>query len=187
MELVDKELLKVLEARERRWKTRKLLVEKRGACVITITLCLPIPFRIEEEFWTLFYKLCRAFYRNLVSKGHPVRFEGCIRSHDGPVFFISAKTKAMEIKKLCVEAEEVLPGGRILDIDVMDTDGTTVDRSDLMLPPRKCFICENPASICVSRRIHSINEITKFVKNTKKQIIEVCRIYGKFIVNTLYR
>ena len=170
MELMNKELLKILEARERRWKIRKILVEKRGRCLITITLCLPIPFRTEEKFWTLFYKMCRAFYRNLVSKGHRVHFEGCIRSHDGPVFFISAKTNAMEIKKLCVEAEEVLPGGRILDIDVMDTDGTTIGRSDLMLPPRKCFICENPAAICVSRRIHSTNEISKFVKKVKEQI-----------------
>ncbi|HHY71020.1 MAG TPA: hypothetical protein GX519_05060, partial [Thermoanaerobacterales bacterium] len=89
---MDKELLKVLEAREQRWNMRKKLVEKRRSCIITITLCIPIIFRTDEEFYMLFLRLCRRFFKVLISTGHQARFEGCMRNDDGPAFFISAKT-----------------------------------------------------------------------------------------------
>nr|WP_015295826.1 citrate lyase holo-[acyl-carrier protein] synthase [Tepidanaerobacter acetatoxydans] len=77
---MDIELLKVLEAREQRWNTRKKLVEKRNGCIITITLCVPIIFRKDEEFYMLFLQLCKKFFRALISGGYQVCFEGCMRS-----------------------------------------------------------------------------------------------------------
>ncbi|MEA4960753.1 citrate lyase holo-[acyl-carrier protein] synthase [Lutispora sp.] len=167
---MDKELLKVLAAREQRWEMRRSIVEKQQNCLITITLCVPLLYRTDEEFGILFLKLCNNFYKTLVFKGHQVCFENCIQGDDGPAVFISTETEAKEIKKICVEAEESIIGGRILDIDVMDRDGSPVGRGDIGLPPRKCFICENPAAICVSRRLHSANEISKCVMQLKKLI-----------------
>lgn len=168
---MDKELLKVLDSREKRWELRKKLVEKRHCCIITITLCIPIIFRTDEEFWMLFLQLCRRFFKTLISTVHQVRFEGCIRNDDGPAFFISTKADAKKIKKICVEFEESIPGGRILDIDVMDSNGIPIGRSNINLPPRKCFVCENPAMICVSRKLHSKEEIDFCVEQFKEQII----------------
>lgn len=167
---MDMELLKVLEAREQRWKMRRELVEKRHTCLITITLCVPVIFRTDDEFYTLFMKLCNSFLEIFITRGYKAEFEGCIRGDDGPAFFISTETEAKEVKKVCVEAEETIPGGRMLDIDVMDSHGTPVDRSDIGLPPRKCFVCENPASVCVSRKLHSSEEISSRVQELKKQI-----------------
>lgn len=168
---MDKELLKVLGAREQRWNIRKKLVEKRHSCIITITLCIPLIFRTDEEYWTLFLQLCRRFFKVLISIGQQVRFEGCMRNDDGPAFFISTKTNAKEMKRICVEAEELIPGGRILDIDIMNSDGIPISRSDINLPPRKCFVCENPAMACVSRKLHSEEEIYFCVKQLKEQIV----------------
>ncbi|MEG1942712.1 MAG: citrate lyase holo-[acyl-carrier protein] synthase, partial [Angelakisella sp.] len=65
------------------------------------------------------------------------------------------------IKHICVTAEEKIHGGRMLDIDVMDSSGTPVGRSQLGLPPRCCFVCHEPAAVCVSRRLHPTEEILR--------------------------
>ena len=167
---MGEELIKVLEARDQRWNLRKKLVKERQSCLITITLCVPLAFRTDEEFWRIFLRLCVTFYKKLISSGHQADFEGCMQSDDGPAFFVSTKSEAIEIKKVCVEAEEVLIGGRLLDIDVMDSGGTPISRDDIDLPPRKCFMCEKPAALCVSRKVHSPNEISEYVMQLKKQI-----------------
>lgn len=166
---MDKELLSVLVAREQRWEMRKMLAEKRHNCIISITLCVPVIFRTAEEYWIVFQQLCRSFCEFLVSCDQKVSFEGYLRGSDGPAFFISTSAEANMIKKICMEAEEAIPGGRMLDIDVMDYDGTPVSRSNIGLPPRKCFICDKPASLCVSRKLHSQEEIYAHVERLKEQ------------------
>lgn len=166
---MDKELIKMLKAREQRWEMRKTLAEKLRCCIVTITLCVPLAFRVDEEYWELFQRLYMAFYEMLIVNGHHVNFEGCMRSDDGPAIFISTDSEAKTVKRICVEAEETIPGGRILDIDVMDREGNPIGRSDIDLPPRKCFLCENPAALCVSRKLHPSEEISAWVKQLKKQ------------------
>ncbi|MDV3426369.1 MAG: citrate lyase holo-[acyl-carrier protein] synthase [Bacillota bacterium] len=166
---MDKDLLNVLYAREERWEMRKSLAEKCKGTIITITLCIPLAYRIGEELWPVFLKLCKAFYKILLSKDNSVHYEGCIRSYDGPAFFISTGAEAEEIKKICVYAEETIPGGRMLDIDVMDSDKKQIGRSDIGLPPRKCFICDSPAYLCVSRRLHSSEQVAVCVDKLKKE------------------
>ncbi|MFA6939649.1 MAG: citrate lyase holo-[acyl-carrier protein] synthase [Clostridiaceae bacterium] len=166
---MDKNILNVLDAREQRWEMRKSLAEKCNCTIITITLCIPLSYRTGEEFWPVFLHLCKAFYKILLSKDNSVHYEGCIRSEDGPAFFISAEAEAEEIKKICVYAEETIPGGRMLDIDVMNSDKKQIGRSDIGLSPRKCFICENPACLCVSRRLHSSDQVAVYVYKLKKE------------------
>lgn len=167
---MDIELLKVLDAKEQRWNMRKLLTEKWQSSLITVTLCIPIKFRTNDEFWILFHQLCKTFESLLISNNNQILFQSYIQSDDGPVFFIATKTEAKKIKKICVEAEENIPGGRMLDIDVMDSDGTPIGRSDIGLPPRRCFVCENPAALCVSRKLHSQVEVFTHVEKIKEQI-----------------
>jgi len=166
---MDKELLSVLEAREQRWQLRKMLVEQRHSCLITITLCIPAAFRTGEEFWLIFQRLCRSFCDILERCGQSFHIEGHLRGSDGPAFFISTKAEAGRIKEICVEAEETIAGGRMLDIDVMDSGGTPVSRTDIGLAQRKCFICDKPAASCVSRRLHSTEEVKAQVERLKRQ------------------
>lgn len=166
---MDKDILNVLDAREQRWEMRKSLAEKSSSTIITITLCIPLNYRTGEEFWPVFLRLCKAFYKILISEDNSVHYEGCIRCEDGPAFFISSRAEAEEIKKICVYAEETIPGGRMLDIDVMNRDKKQISRSDIGLPPRKCFICDNPAYLCVSRRLHSSEEVAVWVNKLKKE------------------
>ncbi|MCG8480946.1 MAG: citrate lyase holo-[acyl-carrier protein] synthase [Spirochaetales bacterium] len=61
----------------------------------------------------------------------------------------------VEIKRMTVYIEEAHPIGRLLDIDVFDDDLTSIGRSDLGLPPRRCLICDNPAHECARSRQHA--------------------------------
>jgi len=63
-----------------------------------------------------------------------------------------------------IETEESISGGRLLDIDVMNKDGAVVSRELLGFPPRKCFICDKPAIICASRRLHSQQELADAIE-----------------------
>ena len=168
---MDKELMKVLEARELRWKMRKMLVKRECCTLITITLCVPVVFRTDEEFWTIFQKLCKRFYEFLDSCDYKANIQSYIRGNDGPAVFITINAEADMVKRLCVKAENTIPFGRILDIDVMDYEGKPIGRNDLSLPPRKCFICDNPAVLCVSRKLHTSEEIYSHVEKIKEQII----------------
>ena len=159
---MNDELSNVLAAREQRWETRLSIVRTSKKSLITITLCLPVAFRTQEQYEPLFEQLCNQFRTWLSEEGIQTEFEGMLRGDDGPAFLLTTETEAGELKKHCVMAEEQISGGRMLDIDVMDAQGNPIGRSDIGLPPRLCFLCDNPAAICVAGKRHSKDEIADF-------------------------
>lgn len=168
---MNQNILKVLDSREERWEMRKNLAEKYNSTIISITLCIPLALRINEDFWNIFLNLCTKFYKNLKQRDKTANFEGHMRGCDGPAYFISSKEQAEEIKKLCVDYEENIPGARMLDIDVMNSEKIQISRSDIGLPPRKCFICNNPAYLCVSGRAHSPEQINNYIYKLKNEYL----------------
>ena len=160
---MDPQLRQVLEAREARWQFRQELTAQTGRPVISVTLCVPERFRTDQKFYTVFQGLCGKFAQLLESRGIPFTDEGELNGADGPVRFYSSPADAALLKELCVLGEETLPGGRMLDIDLMTADGTPVSRAAAGLPPRRCVVCQNEAALCVSRRLHSREEVERQV------------------------
>ncbi|MEG2935075.1 MAG: triphosphoribosyl-dephospho-CoA synthase CitG [Clostridium sp.] len=75
------------------------------------------------------------------------------------------------IKKSMIDLEENHILGRCVDLDVYYLDKNEkfgfeeikgASRSDLNLPPRKCFICQEEARICSRAQSHTIEEIKEF-------------------------
>ena len=56
------------------------------------------------------------------------------------------------IKTKCVALEESLPGGRLLDLDVIGTDGIKIARRET----RRCLVCGRPAAECARSRAHGL-------------------------------
>ena len=161
---MDEELLRVLDARGERWQRRLELARGRGATLITVTLCLPVAYRRDPALEALLLALCRRLRAMLRANGIHYRQEGMLRGADGPAVFLTASAPAARVKAACVAAERLLPGGRMLDIDVMDRQGEPVGREALGLPPRQCFVCHQPAAVCVSRKVHSREEVRQRVE-----------------------
>ena len=49
--------------------------------------------------------------------------------------------------------------GRLLDIDVIKSDGGKIARTEIGLPPRKCLLCGEDAPVCARSRAHTVSEL----------------------------
>jgi len=155
----------MLEAREERWQKRMKLAE-RYPSLISATLCIPLPLRTRPAAENLLRQGAEVLIQALREAGlGPVEPEW-ITGADGPAAFIPCQGEAKAVKRLCVQQEERLPQGRLLDLDVTEKGGTPVGRSELGLPPRKCFLCGRPAAECVAGARHNPDEISAYVKRT---------------------
>ena len=56
---MNEELLRVLDAREKRWQRRLALARGSRRTLITITLCVPVAYRTDPEFERLLLALGR--------------------------------------------------------------------------------------------------------------------------------
>jgi len=81
----------------------------------------------------------------------------------GPFFIASSALSPHEAKRACVAAEAETPAARLLDVDVYRLDGSQVDRAELGLLPRACFICAEPARECILLQRHSEPELLAHV------------------------
>lgn len=166
----DPQLAAVLAAREARWQHRLTLTRLHRSNLLSLTICLPLRYRTSPALKHLFDPLCRQVIEALTELGFsPVSlppWDGA----DGPAFFAVIPGCAQQIKGHCVSLENTLALGRMLDIDLSDKEGNPISRSDLGLPPRRCFVCSRPAAICVSRKLHSPADIDLAVQELLKQV-----------------
>lgn len=65
---------------------------------------------------------------------------------------------AEEVKRQCCELEERHPLGRLMDIDVMDSEGP-VSRTEVGFEARKCLLCDQPARVCMRAHAHTTEEL----------------------------
>lgn len=79
-------------------------------------------------------------------------------SLDGRYVLYTVDGDPLDIKKSMIDIESTSPIGRLVDIDVY-TD-TSISRTDLNLPKRKCIICGNDADVCVRSKQHPLDEVT---------------------------
>jgi len=77
----------------------------------------------------------------------------------GPYRILLAAEPASTVKPLAVALERDLPGGRLLDLDVLTPNGEPVDRGRLGLEPRCCYVCDRPAHECMRLARHSLPEL----------------------------
>ena len=77
----------------------------------------------------------------------------------GPYRVFVAAEPASKVKPLTVALERDLPGGRVLDLDVLAPDGEPVDRRSLGLEPRCCYVCHRPARECILLARHTLQEL----------------------------
>jgi len=72
----------------------------------------------------------------------------------GPFAVLLGAGSAEAGKRAAVALETGLEGGRLLDLDIHRVDGTPLDRRELGLPPRACFLCAEPAAACARAGRH---------------------------------
>lgn len=82
-------------------------------------------------------------------------------THDtpaGPQGYVVALGAPTDIKRRLVAAEDAHPWGRLFDLDVV-LDGRPLTRSDVDAAPRRCLVCDSPASGCARSRTHDLHSL----------------------------
>jgi holo-ACP synthase len=93
---------------------------------------------------------------------------------EGPIFIAVVKDTAVNIKNTAINIEENHPLGRLVDIDVYDSEGNGISRGELGYAMRKCYLCNDVAQCCVRSRKHSQVEVIDYIINKYKEFCN-CR------------
>lgn len=111
--------------------------------------------------------VCEGYFELMKLKTKNVHYSYTI---EGLIFFLSIDMSAKQLKNFCVDIEENHPLGRLMDIDVMNIRHQ-ISRRDLNLSPRRCFLCDEEAHVCVRQQTHAIEVIEDFILTAFKNYI----------------
>ena len=76
---------------------------------------------------------------------------------------MAVEADAALLKQLAVQVEEEQPFGRLLDIDVFDATGVQLSRDAAGQAGRLCFVCDEPAILCIRGRRHDAQAVATAV------------------------
>jgi len=151
----------MLAAREARVQTQNLLRNHYQQPLISFTLNIPGEIKTSPRLQKLFAEGLTSIEKELT--GHNIAILKKIEHHaatgDECLYVCAGKAKA--IKELMTRIEEEHPLGRLMDIDVLNSDGQKLSRPR----PRQCFICGRPAADCARSRRHDAVELTGAIKS----------------------
>jgi holo-ACP synthase CitX len=138
-------------------------LSERGT-LLTVTLNLPGPDKCLPQ-WLAFYAAARNdLEENLAIRGYDVVLASFYLSAAGPethFLLVDKAIKAAELKRAMVDFEERYPAGRLLDLDVMASEGEPLGRESLGLPPRSCLCCSRPAKECAAQARHPLDQVLR--------------------------
>ena len=151
---MDKNLLRLLAARDERALAQRLFLGARGSSfVVQISLNIPgLPKRLEGDERAVVRSreiFLSEFGVLPLAEARVVNFAGV----SGVMLF--AWGAAAEAKRTAVSVEEGTVWGRILDIDII-TGAGPVSRTSLGLSERRCVLCRETAKICARERSHPV-------------------------------
>lgn len=146
----------------------------RNVTLVSMTLNIPGPVKDRPEYR-------RALETGLYRLKAMLDFKSILHEEfrpliTGPEGYMVIAGDPMEIKKAAIAAEEADALGRLFDMDVLSiddaaqpdaeghfslTDITSMSRSQLGVPPRKCLLCGEDAKACARSRAHTMDDLLK--------------------------
>ncbi len=165
----------MLTAKEARWTYRNQLAKQWGRTIVSVTLCVPLGYRSDPAYQNLPERAADALAQILVQRGHGTRRLLGLDGADGSCAMLGVEGNAEDIKRCCAAWEQTLPGGRTLDIDVMDKAGRQIDRESLGMPSRRCYLCNLPSSVCIRERSHDAQALEAAVQRLLGELEEALR------------
>ena len=141
---------KILSSREERSKIIEELLNE-SAIVLSVKPNIPGVNKNSQIAYLLinaFANICEDFVKDVV----PIFGY----NNDGPylLFKFNNEINPLQLKNRMIEIEENHFLGRLIDIDVYTKNGK-ITRSI----PRKCYICDNQAFLCIKNQAHTLEQI----------------------------
>ncbi len=156
----ERRILEILDAREFRVQIIEDSIARSKGCVVVLRCNYPgidknnpASKKVVEEVSKELEKVL-----GVVEKKN-------IDGAEGLVYIYSVDGEAFSIKKNMIEIEKSHRYGRLVDVDVYNTDGKGISRRDVDELPRSCYLCNDEAHRCVRSRKHSIEEVIKYIED----------------------
>ena len=149
-------LQQILDARETRAKRQKELLAEYNKPIISFTMNIPGPVKLDRDVAIGFFVGCRLLRDALAGR---LLFAEEHQKETGCEAFFVVDLPARELKELTVDLEDGDSVGRLFDMDVLDVDGQALSREALGYPRRGCLICTEDAVVCARSRTHSVQEL----------------------------
>ena len=150
-------LLEILDARERRVSRQREMIAATGCPLVSFTMNIAGPVKYSTAIDRGFSLGLSRLERMLA--GLPILSRNVLRENTGCEALFAVDADPLFLKALCVYLEDMDGFGRLLDIDILDTQSCKLERELLGLPPRKCLLCENEARLCSRSRTHSVEQL----------------------------
>ena len=129
--LTEVTLAQMLEARERRARCQKKLLDRLGLPVVSFTLNIPGPVKRSPPIQRAY-----RYGLELLRQRFRPRYVSEYILDTGCEALLAVEGEPAALKRLAVAIEDADPLGRLLDIDVLDPAGAPVSRQALGLPER---------------------------------------------------
>lgn len=154
-------LEEVLAGRDSRAQRQKVLREKTGCPVITLSLNLPGAIK-RTPLSSFFFDRELDWLKLILGRlGAFLEAEWIGQGVGGDEAVIAVSGLPAEaLKSLTLEQELRKEASRLLDLDVQDQAGRPLKRVGRGLAPRTCLLCDQPAVVCSSRRTHPLEQLT---------------------------
>ena len=177
---------RILEARENRASIRSQFADK-GWASVSLTLNIPGYPKSNSATSSFFRQIKEQliFYFQSVYPIFNVESEIHLTDEAGEFFiigFVADENLAAIMKKLGEIFENLIPVGRIIDIDVCDRNGQFISSNKL----KKCFVCEHSAIECMHNKNHKIEDLRSYIfkeiqsynSNKKSQLTHQLSLYA---------
>lgn len=156
----------ILEAREKRYNATLELIDEYKLPVICGKINYPGDNKNTSEAQGAFDILEQLV---LSSFNNDTVYKKSLSGTDGRAILMAINLNPLEAKKIAVDLEIHHPLGRIFDIDIYDLDGVSIGREKIHMEPRRCFLCNEDARVCMRKGNHSLEEvidnINKLIQN----------------------
>lgn len=138
-----------------------------GKAVVCYKLNIPGPIKNNEQIRELFNYGCQ----EIKAAAGDCLCEEIYEGPTGPEWLACLDASGEDVKRMMIQLEDGTPLARLYDVDVYEQNAAqlmSLSRHDFDLPDRRCLICEKPARVCASRRLHSVHDL-------QMKIIELCQ------------
>ena len=174
--MAEATLIQILDARDRRVQKQKRILEKYKCPLVSFTMNIAGPEKtsplIERGFYEGISLLKQAIEEECIL------YESITTEITGCEAMFAVKMDVSELKKTCTFIEENTSIGRLFDMDVLDTNGSKLERKTT----RGCFVCGAPGRECAAGRLHSVNELQQA---TSKILKDYFVIHDKKLISRL--
>ena len=172
----DVTVLDMMQARDDRVCRQKQFLQG-GSLLICLTMNIPGPRKVSPLIHIAFEEGKHLIAATLEQA---VLVEEVIQKTGLEAYYLIDGNHA-EIKRTLCMLEDHGPLGRLFDIDLLAANGEKISREELGFPPRRCFMCEQPAFACARSRTHSVAEMNQKIEQ------RIAAFYREKVISRLKR